>query len=424
MTELETKALLEQVKKASIEVLESNEKLKLIDGLKASIEGLASKADVDALKATLAEKSETADLLAKLEEVSLKLKALADNSNVTKGKRKSTAQELDAVKDQLVSLRTKRGESVNLELKSVGTLTEANVDAVGTNGLSMLLNDYEPGITPIPRSAPFIANLFNAVPTTGATVSYAEMKNPEGGAAMTAEGTLKSQADFELVEAKSDVKKVTAYIKTSKEALADISTLAGEINNELITLVNLKKDSQILSGDGTGNNLTGILTSATAFTAPSGLALAIPTPNNYDVLVAAITQIQTAEVVSGEPAGFMANVIVLNPIDVAAMKLTKSTTGEYVFPVTIPGTTSVMEIPVVANARMTAGSFLVMDTTKGSLRIREGISLNIGYENDDFTKNLVTILAEMRLTFYIKSQHVKAFVTDTFADVIAQLTAV
>jgi hypothetical protein len=95
------------------------------------------------------------------------------------------------------------------------------------------------------------------------------------------------------------------------------------------------------------------------------------------------------------------------------MKLTKDDSNNYVFPIAI-NQNSVLEVPIVSNARMTAGSFLVMDSTKGNLRIKEDISLSIGFENDDFTKNLVTILAEMRLAFYIKSQHVKAFVKGDF----------
>lgn len=384
--------------------------------------------EIEVLKNQLSKAVKTEDFeLVKAEAIRLatEFKALSEQGKKAENKavKVQISESLEAQKDALTTLKDKKGDSVKLVVKAAGTMTTSNVTAVGTNGLSMLLNSYEPGITPIPRSQPFFADLFAAVGTTGNTVSYAEMKNPDGGSGMTGEGSAKSQADFDLVEAKANVRKITAYIKTSKEALDDIPALAGEINNELMTLVKLKKDSQVMLGDGTSNNINGVITQATAFDAGS-LASTIPYANNYDVLVAAITQIMTAEVVSGEPAGFMANVIVLNPVDIAAMMLSKSSTGEYVFPVTLPGSITVLEIPVISNARMTAGSFLVMDTTKGNLRVREDVSIDIGYENDDFTKNLVTILAEMRLAFYIKSQHVKAFVTGDFASAIADLKLV
>lgn len=338
---------------------------------------------------------------------------------------KSVEQELvdqlSLKKSEIDSIKDGDSKKIVLSVKAAATMTTGNVTAVGTGGLSMLLNQFEGGITPLPRSAPFFADLFASAPTSGNTISYAEMKNPDGGAGMTGEGSAKTQADFDLVEAKTNVRKITSYIKTSKEALDDIPALAGEINNELVTLIKLKKDSEVLAGAGTGNTLSGVITNATAFTG-GALALSVVTPNNYDVLVAGITQIATAEVISGQPAGFMANVIVMNPSDVALMKLTKDANKNYIFPVTLPGSTSVMEVPVISNARMTAGDFLIMDSSKGNLRIKEDITLSVGYENDDFTKNLVTILAEMRLAFYIKSQHVKAFVKGTFSTAITALT--
>lgn len=400
--------------------------------IEAANKSNATKTEVAELKAKLDElTSKEGNINTQLEAIKAEVVELAaaakaakeQGNNANESAKSQVEKALNSQIEKLNSLKEKKGESVKITVKAAGTMTTGNVTAVGTNGLSMLLNQFETGITPIPRSAPFFADLFAHVPTTGNTVSYAEMKNPDGGAGMTGEGSAKTQADFDLVEAKANVRKITSFIKTSKEALDDIPALAGEINGELLTLVNLKKDAQVLSGDGLSNNLNGVITQAQAFTG-GDLAGTIVSPNNFDVLVAAITEIATAEVVTGEPAGFMANYIVLNPVDIAAMKLTKSSTGEYVFPVTLPGQTSVMEIPVISNARMTSGDFLVMDSTKGNLRIREGVTLDIGYENDDFTKNLVTILAEMRLAFYIKSQHVKAFVTGDFESAKALLATV
>jgi len=389
------------------------------EATKKQYEGL--KNELDAIKADKAEEAVKAEIV----RIAGELKALKEEGAKPEANLSAKAQvlkSLEAQKDALQTLKNKKGTDINIEVKSAGTMTTGNITAVGTNGLSMLLNDAETGITPIPRSAPFFMDLFNIVPTSGNTVSYAEFKNPDGGAGMTAEGNDKTQADFDIVEAKANVRKVTSFIKTSKEALDDIQSLSGEINNELFTLVKLKADSQLMSGNNTGQELNGIVTIAQAFTG-GDLAGTIFAPNNFDVLEAAMNEIETAEVVSGEPAGFMPNVIVMNPTDVRKMKLTKDAHGQYVFPIMLAGQT-IMEVAVVKNARMTAGDFLVMDTTKANVRLREGVNINIGYENDDFTKNLVTILAEMRLCVYVKSQHVKAFVKGTFSTAIDLLKTV
>ena len=384
---------------------------------------IAKKLDSSEIESLKKDGTLTSEIKAEVVRLSEEFKSLKEVAPVAQFKsvEQDLAEQLSLKKSEIDSIKDGDSKKIVLSVKAAATMTTGNVTAVGTSGLSMLLNQFEGGITPLPRSAPFFADLFASAPTSGNTISYAEMKNPDGGAGMTGEGSAKTQADFDLVEAKTNVRKITSYIKTSKEALDDIPALAGEINNELVTLIKLKKDSEVLSGAGTGNTLSGVLTNATAFTG-GALALAVVTPNNYDVLVAGITQIATAEVVSGQPAGFMANVIVMNPSDVALMKLTKDANKNYIFPVTLPGSTSVMEVPVISNARMTAGDFLIMDASKGNLRIKEDITLSVGYENDDFTKNLVTILAEMRLAFYIKSQHVKAFVKGTFSTAITAIT--
>lgn len=50
------------------------------------------------------------------------------------------------------------------------------------------------------------------------------------------------------------------------------------------------------------------------------------------------------------------------------------------------------------------------------------LSITLGWENDDFRKNIVTVIAEKRLMCYIKSQYKTAFVKDTFSTVIEGIT--
>ena len=267
--------------------------------------------------------------------------------------------------------------------------------------------DREAGITRILRRSPFILQLVNVGSITSNLWEWVQQANPEGGAAMTAEGAAKSQADFDLVLASAAVRKVTAYVKVSKEMLDDIPLMESEINQELTELIQLKIDEQVLSGDGTGQNLTGILGNATAFAAGT-FALAVDEANNQDVLRVAINQIAIANC--------QANYIVMHPSDAAAMDLQKASDGHYIMPPYSTNSHTVVKgIPIVTNTGVTAGTYLVGDFTKAGVRFREGLTFDIGYENDDFTKNFVTILAEARLVHRVKSNHYPAFVTGTFA---------
>ena len=319
---------------------------------------------------------------------------------------------LDSKKQALEELKKTRKEGVSfsvkafkaMETKVAGTMSLGNYTG-GTVGLT----DLEGGLTRIARRNPFLREIVNVRPVSSSYVAWAEQANPDGGAAATAEGAAKSQADFDIVEASKKIEKITAYIKVSKEALDDINYLNSEINSELVELINLKLDADILGANGTTPNIKGILSYATAFSvAGTPLALGVDEANNFDVIRAAAWQVISAN--------FRANYVLVNPVDAASMDLTKATDGHYIMPpfATIDGQT-IAGLRVIENTGVTAGDFLVGDFTKSNLGIREDINIQVGYENDDFTKNLITILAEVRAVHYIKSNHTGAFVTGTFS---------
>lgn len=365
-----------------------------LEAFKSQLTSLESKSDNTEVKSAIAKLEgmiEGMKETKKTESVSLKSigQAIADAYS-------NSIEKITSVKEN--------GGLINLDVKVAGTMAITTNYSGGTVGLSQL----ESGVARIVRRRPFLRQLVNVAGTTSKYITYIEQKNPDGGAGMTAEGALKTQADFDLVEVSKAVKKVTAFIKVSKEMIADIPFMRNEIDTELMELVELKLDSQILSGDGTGDNLEGILQNATAWSA-GGFALTIPTPNEFDVLRVAIAQIQGLE--------FNANYIVLHPEDCAKMELTKTSQGEYTYAMSyiVDGIVRVKSIPVIENTGVTAGTFLVGDFSKSNLRIREDLNVQVGYVNDDFTKNLMTILCEARAVHYVKSNHYGAFVKGSFS---------
>ncbi len=369
-----------------------------------------SKEELEALKSqitSLEGKSDNAEVktaIAKLEGVIEGMKEAKVSENVTL---KSIGQAIvDAYTtsiDKITAVK-ENGGLINLDVKAAGTMGITGNYSGGTVALTQL----ESGVARIARRRPFLRQLVNVAGTISKYVAYIEQKNPDGGAGMTAEGALKTQADFDLVEVSKQVKKVTAFIKVSKEMIADLPFMRNEIDTELMELVELKLDSQVLSGDGTGDNLEGLLLNATAWLA-GGFALSIPNPNEFDVLRVAIAQIQGAE--------FNPNYILLHPEDIAKMELSKTSTGEYTYAMSyiVDGIVRIKSVPVIENTGITAGTFLVGDFTKSNLRIREDFNIQVGYVNDDFTKNLMTILCEARAVHYVKSNHYGAFVKGTFS---------
>ncbi|WP_340156242.1 phage major capsid protein [uncultured Winogradskyella sp.] len=313
---------------------------------------------------------------------------------------------LTANKDRLTAM--KNGDSktnIRMSMKAVGNMT------IGSNVTGQIPQaERENGITRVVRRDPFMVELVNVGSITSNLLEWVQQATPEGDAEMTAEGALKAKIDFDLVLASAPVRKVTAFIKVSKEMLDDVPLIQAEINQELTEVINLKIDAQILSGDGTGQNIIGIQANAVPFI-PGSFAMGstneVTLANNADVLRVAVNQIAIAE--------FQANYILMHPTDLAAMDTSKTTEGQYVLPpFSTNANTIVKGIPIIANTGITEGEYLVGDFTKAGVRFREGLVFDIGYENDDFTKNFVTILAEARMVQRVKSNHYPAFVKGNF----------
>ena len=380
---------------------------------------------IDAMKTNSVSKSELIEVLSKvqaLETEGQEVKALkADLEEVTlKVLNIETKGASNNVPEGLASLLTEKSEELKAMKEKSGASVQITLKAAGTMGLATNVTgqvpqaERESGITRIVTRNPFVLQLVNVGTIMSNVWEWVEQKNRDGGSAMTAEGALKSQADFDLVVASANVKKVTAYIKVTKEMLDDVELMRSEIDQELTELINLKIDDQLLNGTGLTVNLTGINTNATAWSAGS-FALAIPTPTKWDVLRTAINQVRVNL--------FEPNYILMHPTDVTGMELSKDSTGQYIMPpfAALDGTV-VSGIRVVANTGIALDSFLVGDFSKAGVRFKEGLTINVGYENDDFTKNLVTILAEARLVQRVKSNHYGAFVKGVLSTAITALT--
>lgn len=389
----------------------SDEAKTLINGIaEAAFKSLKLKDTADNQEKTL--ETIFAEMQKQHDDIAKVVKGLqTGDANVVKSFEAELKDLVETNKSALEAMSKDQSGKVNFTMKAAGTM-QISTNYTGVIGLT----NFDTEFARIQRRQPFMRELVRILTTDNMYIAWAEQKNADPGVAGTvAEGALKPQTDFDIVEATAKVEKIAVWIKVSKEALADIKFLQGEINTELRELVALKLDEQILSGDGTSPNLRGILTVAPTFAAVSTMALLVPTPNRFDVMVAAVAQIAAAN--------FVADTIVVNPADYYAMQLVKDAEGRYLLPpfssadgMTIAG------LRVVANNGVAVGTFLVGDFKKATLAIREDVNIQIGYVNDDFIRNLVTILAEMRAVLYVKSNWLNAFVKGTFAAAQTALT--
>ncbi len=193
--------------------------------------------------------------------------------------------------------------------------------------------------------------------------------------------------------------------------LTDIDFMGAAIQDEIIYQIEIAEDGQLISGDGTGDNLKGIQAYAGGYVLTT---IQTQRPNLADAIKAAATQIKTLN--------FQANVAIVHPIDAANLQLQKGSTGYYVIPpfMTADGM-NIGGVQVVESNNVTVGSLLVFDSTRTNYRPYISLNIQFGWENDDFRKNLVTIIGEKRVHHYISDNHTGAFVDDTIANILAAI---
>lgn len=407
----EVGAKLDKMKTDKADKTEIAEVAKSLEALAASVETIAKEKLSEQLSAIKTKMDEMA------EDISI-AKESGNSSNVSKSFGEQVVMMLkeNKINSESFNSRGKAHEIFEIKgsiNKASATMTTGNVTSVGTSP-AFSLTQTEAGLTRIVNRRPWMLDIANVSPTDKKFVQWAEQAARDGAANETAEGAAKNLIDFDWVEKSARVEKITAYIKVSKEALDDLDGLANEIDTELREMVLLKVDADLLAGDGTTPSLNGLLNQDTAWAAGS-FALLVVTPTKADVIRTAIAQISANQ--------FMPDYALLHPDDIASMDLAKSSDGHYSLPPFKSADGTVISgVKILGNTGQTIDKFTVGDFTKFNVRLRQGMTIDIGRDSDDFTKNLITILGEIRLAAYIKTNHQGAFVSGDFSDAVTALT--
>jgi HK97 family phage major capsid protein len=171
-------------------------------------------------------------------------------------------------------------------------------------------------------------------------------------------------------------------------------------------------DEKLLAGAGGATEPAGIITGASAYVG-TGLDETITSPTNADAIRAGMLQMRLLK--------YKPDVVFMNPTDVAALDLLKTADGHYI---KVETDAIMQRIRVIETTEVDAGYFLLMDTQKWIVRVLEDLRIEFGWENDDFRKNLVTVIAEMRLHSYQNSIDAGAVVYDEFTTVKTALAVV
>ena len=393
-----------------------NEELKgQLDGISKSIDAKIEKSNSDVVnnvveKANEIVKSEVSGMATKLNE-RLDAMEVANKKRFESNKKVTFKSALKDALDNgaIESLSKGNSRSASFELKADMT---TGADFTG----EVIAADRVPGYKFDPTRPVHVRQLLATGSTQSDVVRFVKESGYSNGAAPTAEGTTLTQSDFDMTAADANVRKIGTYFRISEEMLADTPQLTSYLSARAPEKLLEVEDAQILSGDGTGSNLSGIITDAADFDVSSGGAFyqSVDNANQFDVIVASLNQLALAN--------YNADCIMLNPTDFNKILLLKDSTNDYIKQQVYGGLQpSFNGVKVVVNTAIAAGTFLIGNFGVGTqLWVRQGV--NVEFFREDGTNvrdGFVTVRVSERvaLTNYLPN----AFVNGTFSTAIAAL---
>lgn len=270
------------------------------------------------------------------------------------------------------------------------------------SSISPAITDVDKRIVEGYRRPLLIADLFSTERISGNALTYfVESSTVEGAPAITTEGYEKPMVSFGNPTAVTvALKKIASYMKETDELVEDAPWLADAINGRGMYLHELTVENYLVttlaatSGIGTASSLTA------------------------DDIFKAMMTVQNN-------SGFAADAIVINPTDYQALRLAKDSNQQYYgggYFYGAYGNTPIAEQPslwglrTVVTSAVTAGTCFVGAFKMGGSIVRKnsGVTVDIANTNeDDFIKNLITILIEERLALAIRRPSAFVKITDS-----------
>lgn len=357
----------ETVSKADYEALKQE-----FDTLKASQDGNVNQSAIDTLKSQLDEL------------------ALTVQDNATKATDKNAnglVAELKENQDKLKSIV--RGDRGEIEIKAL------------TNRASISGNTNAYVLPTIGQLGVKARALYDVLPK----IQISDRANDNGiikyhdwdedttarAAAVVAEGGTFPESTAKFIERTMPIRKIGDTLPVTEEFGEDAALAAAELDRFLDVNVNTVIDNQLINGDGTGQNMTGLLTSAPNYTP---VASAIAGANIKDL----VRKMRTA-IVKTRGSKYNPDIVVMNSDTFDRYYLAKDLDNNYLFD---PVNGTIAGLFVVEDNNMPDNQLVVGDRRFGTIYEKTGVVISEGLVNAQFTADTKTIKARKRMCMLIR----------------------
>jgi HK97 family phage major capsid protein len=236
-----------------------------------------------------------------------------------------------------------------------------------------------------------VSDLMLSGTTSSNAITYMEETTHTNSAAEVAEGGAKPESALDFTLRTDAVRKIATWIPVTDEMLDDVPAMESYVRGRLAFMVMQRREAQLLVGDGTAPNISGILDRSGLQTQAKG---ADPTP---DAVYKAMTKVRVTG--AAEPTA-----AVFHPNDWQDVRLLRTADGIYIWgspadagPERIWGLTVRQTTGITENTGL-VGAFRPL----AQVFRRSGLTVELTRDYDTYrTSNKALLIAEERLALAV-----------------------
>lgn len=282
--------------------------------------------------------------------------------------------------------------------------TDVVNSTTGSGGAALVTPQYLSGASDLPQRPLTVRDLFSSGTTNSDSISYAQQSAFDNAAATVAQATAanngaKPQSSIAWTRQTAAVETIATWMAVTRQQLADAGQVRAIIDNQLELMLRLEEEDQLLNGNGTSPNISGIYDQ----TGLQTLDLTTATSNgdpNIDGIRNAKRLVKVG--ISRADADFL----IVNPTDSMDFDLLVDGQGRYRIgdpfgQAAGAGPRPLWGLRRVESEAVAEGSALVGAGKIGATVLeRQGVTILTADQHADFfVRNLVVVLAEERIGF-------------------------
>ena len=253
-----------------------------------------------------------------------------------------------------------------------------------------------------------VIGLFDQIQTDQNAFVYLEettFTNNAGEIAESGDISSANESALAFTERTESIRKIATFLPVTDELLADVAGIQGYVNSRLTTMMRLRMDNQLLNGDGSAPNLTGVLNKSGINTFAYG---------SYSGELRKIGQIYQAITEIRKDAFVEPDAVIMHPSDWYDIVTTTSsveTSGSRNPLFVVAGgfgadvAPTIWGLKVVPSTAIAEGTMLVGKFGGGDaaqIVSRQGVDLAVSDSHSDFfAKNQLAIRLTMRMGFVV-----------------------